>query len=68
MKMDGLEEMGFEERLGLLLDLELAVRETRRIKTRLSKAKLRQNDTIEDIDFRHPRGRDKSLEIRLSGC
>jgi DNA replication protein DnaC len=68
MKMDGLEEMGFEERLGLLLDHEMAVRETRRMKTRLSKAKLRQNGSIEDIDFRHPRGLDKSLVIRLSGC
>jgi DNA replication protein DnaC len=68
MKMDGLEEMGFEERLGLLLDHELAVRETRRMRTRLSKAKLRQNGSIEDIDFRHPRGLDKSLVIRLSGC
>jgi DNA replication protein DnaC len=68
MKMNGLEEMGFEERLGLLLDHELAVRETRRMKTRLSKAKLRQNGSIEDIDFRHPRGLDKSLVLRLSGC
>ena len=68
MKMDGLEEMGFEERLGLLLDHELAVRETRRMKTRLSKAKLRQNGSIEDVDFRHPRGLDKSLVLRLSDC
>ncbi|MBU1567641.1 MAG: IS21-like element helper ATPase IstB [Proteobacteria bacterium] len=68
MRMDGLEEMGFEERLGLLLDHELAVRETRRMKTRLSKAKLRQNGSIEDIDFRHPRGLDKSLVLRLSDC
>jgi DNA replication protein DnaC len=68
MKMNGLEEMGFEERLGLLLDHELAVRETRRMKTRLSKAKLRQDGSIEDIDFRHPRGLDKSLVLRLSDC
>jgi DNA replication protein DnaC len=68
MKMNGLEEMGFEERLGLLLDHEQAVRETRRMKTRLSRAKLRQDGSIEDIDFRHPRGLDKSLVLRLSGC
>ena len=68
MKMNGLEEMSFEERLGLLLDHELAVRETRRMKTRLSKAKLRQDGSIEDIDFRHPRGLDKSLVLRLSDC
>ena len=38
MKMDGLQDIGFEERLGLLLDHEQAVRDTRRLKTRLSKA------------------------------
>jgi len=53
MKMDGLENMEFEERLGLLLDHEQAVRETRQLKTRLRKAKLRQDGSIEDIDFRH---------------
>ncbi len=68
MKMDDIETISFEERLGLLLDHEQAVRETRRMKTRLSKAKLRQNGTVEDIDFRHPRGLDKSLILRLSAC
>lgn len=38
MQMDGLDDMAFEERLGLLLDREQAVRETRRMKTRLRKA------------------------------
>ncbi len=54
LEMDGLEHMGFEERLGLLIDREAAVRETRRLKTRLRKAKLRQNACIEDVDFRSP--------------
>ena len=31
IQMDGLDDMGFEERLGLLLDNEQAVRETRRM-------------------------------------
>jgi DNA replication protein DnaC len=68
MKMGGLNDISFEERLGLLLDHEQAVRETRRLKTRLSKAKLRQDGSIEDIDFRHARGLDKSLVLRLSDC
>ena len=33
------------------------------MKTRLRKAKLRQNGCVEDIDFRHPRGLDNFLEI-----
>jgi len=68
MQMDGLENMGFEERLGILLDREQAVRETRRMKTRLRSAKLRQDGCVEDIDFRHPRGLDKSLVVRLADC
>ncbi len=68
MQMDSLDDMGFEERLGLLLDREMAVRQTRRMNTRLRKAKLRQDSCIEDIDFRHPRGLDKSLVMRLAGC
>ena len=68
MQMDSLDDMGFEERLGLLLDREIAVRQTRRMNTRLRKARLRQDSCIEDIDFRHPRGLDKSLVMRLAGC
>ncbi len=64
MNMDSINDLGFEERLGLLLDREQAARES----TRLRKAKLRQNGSIEDIDFRHPRGLDKSLLLRLADC
>ena len=68
MQMDGPPDMAFEERLGILLDREQAVRETRRMKTRLRKAKLRQQGSVENIDFRHPRGLDKSLVVRLADC
>ena len=49
-------ELTFEERLGLLIDREATERDNRRLKTRLKKARLRQNACMEDIDFRHPRG------------
>jgi len=68
MQMNSLDDMSFEERLGILLDREIAVRQTRRMNTRLRKARLRQDSCIEDIDFRHPRGLDKSLVMRLAGC
>ena len=68
MDMNGLEVMSFEERLAVLLDRELAVRQTRTMNARLRKAKLRQDGSIENIDFRHPRGLDKSLIIRLADC
>nr|WP_320011288.1 IS21-like element helper ATPase IstB [uncultured Desulfobulbus sp.] len=68
MQMNSLADMSFEERLGLLLDREITARETRRLQTRLRAAKLRQDGCIEDIDFRHSRGLDKSLVLRLAGC
>jgi len=68
MNMDSINDLGFEERLGLLLDREQTSRENARMQGRLRKAKLRQNGSIEDIDFRHPRGLDKYLILRLADC
>ncbi len=55
------EELSFEERFGLVVDREYTERENRRLQSRLRLAKLRQNACMEDIDYRHPRGLDKSL-------
>jgi len=66
--IDTINDLSFEERLGLLLDREQTARESARMQTRLRKAKLRQNGSVEDIDFRHPRGLDKSLLLRLADC
>ena len=66
--MTDIEELTFEERLGLLLDRELTERENRRLGTRLKKAKLRHACCIEDLDFRTPRGLDKALILSLAAC
>lgn len=58
--------LNFEERLGLLVDREMTERENRRLTTRLRAAKLRISAAIEDIDFRQPRGLDKSLLLSLA--
>ena len=58
--------LNFEERLGLLVDREMTERENRRLVTRLRTAKLRLSAAIEDIDFRQPRGLDKSLVLSLA--
>ncbi len=68
MQMTDIESLSFEERLGLIVDREATYRENRRLKTRLKKAKLRQNACVEDIDFKHPRGLDKSLMAKLFSC
>lgn len=58
--------LSFEERLGLLIDREMTERENRRLATRLRTAKLRISAAVEDIDFRQPRGLDKSLVLSLA--
>jgi DNA replication protein DnaC len=62
------DSLTFEERLGLLVDRELTERENRRVQIRLRQAKLRQQACMEDIDYRHPRGLDKSLMHSMSTC
>src|SRR5581483_9357964 len=54
-------QLSFEERLGMLVDCEATERENRRLAVRLGKARLRQQAVMEDVDFRHPRGLDRSL-------
>jgi len=63
-----IEALSFEERLGLLVDRELTYRDNRRMTSRLRRAKLRHNACLEDIDYRHPRGLDKSLMTSMVTC
>lgn len=60
--------LSFEERLGLLVDREMTERDNRRLSSRLKRAQLRQVASVEDIDYRHPRGLDKAVMLALSGC
>ena len=61
-------QLSFEERLGLLVDCEVAERESRQNSARLKRAKLKQAATPEDVDFRHSRGLDRTLFTRLMTC
>ena len=63
--MADIEELGFDERLGLLLDREATVRADRRLKARLRNARFRQAATVEDLDFHTLRGLDKALMNEL---
>ncbi|CAO0824851.1 hypothetical protein DFAR_950025 [Desulfarculales bacterium] len=62
------QELGFEEKLGLMVDREAIRRENRRLKNRLAKAKLRHDACLEDIDYRQRCGMDKSLIMALASC
>jgi DNA replication protein DnaC len=68
MQMSDIDRLSFEERLGLLVDREMTERQDRSFKTRLKKAGLRQNACVEDVDFRHRRGLDKAIFLKLSDC
>jgi DNA replication protein DnaC len=68
LRMTGLEDLGFAERLGLLIDREITERENRRLKDRLAKARLRHTATVEDVDLRTPRGLDRSVFLALCSC
>jgi len=68
MDMPDRDSLTFDERFGMLVDAECAERENHRLKTRLKRARLRQLATVEDIDYRHPRGLDKSLMLSMAGC
>src|ERR1700681_1839548 len=57
-----------EDWLRLLLGREVTARDRQRLARRLSQARLRQNAVVEDTDFRAPRGLDRTLFHKLSGC
>lgn len=62
------ENLSFEERLSLLIDIELTDRDNRRLQTRLRRAKFKHDACLEDIDYQSPRGLDKSLLATLAHC
>lgn len=64
--MPDIEDMPFEDRLGLLVDCEETERANRQLKSRLTRAKLRQNACIEDLDTTTARGLDRSLITQLA--
>jgi len=66
LKMPDIEALSTEERLGLMADREMTERDSRRLQTRLRRAKLRHQAAVEDIDYRHPRGLDKALMTKLA--
>lgn len=66
--MSELEELSFEERLGLLVEREATDRASRRLTARLRRAKLREQAAIEDVDWRARRGLDKRQILTLASC
>ncbi len=63
---ENINQLSFEERLGLLIDRKSTERDNRGLMTRLRNARLRQEACIENLDYAHHRGLDKSMMKALS--
>ena len=58
----------FEERLAMLVDAQWLWKENKRMKRLLENARLKLPASMEDIDYRSPRGLDKSVMLSLGRC
>jgi len=68
MRMPNFRDLSFEERLSHMLDNEALYRENKRLSRLLKAAKLREQATMEDLDYNPKRGLDKSVMASLSSC
>lgn len=64
----GCRELCFEERFGLLVDRESTYREDRCLQRLLKEAHLKTQACVEDIDYAHSRGLERSVIAGLSTC
>ncbi|KVO94018.1 IS21-like element helper ATPase IstB [Burkholderia ubonensis] len=61
--------LSFEDRFGMVVERELAWRDTRRLERLLKSAKLKNPQAcIEDIEYKQSRGLDKSVVATLASC
>lgn len=62
------DSLSFQERFGLLVDRQWTWKEDNRMQRLLKNAKLKINACVEDIDYKTPRGIDKTVMLNLSSC
>jgi len=68
LQQPSLNHLSFEERFGILVDRQWTWKEDCRMKRLLEEAKLKINASVEDIDYKSPRGIDRSVILSLSSC
>lgn len=68
LNQPAMNDLSFEERFAFLVDQHFTWKEDRRMQTLLRQARLKDNACVEDIDYKTPRGIDKSVIMSLSGC
>ena len=66
---DELQNLAFDERVSMLVDREFRDREDRKLTRRLRTAKPRyKSASLEDVDFKHPRGLKRQQVLSLGSC
>ncbi|MCP4608216.1 MAG: ATP-binding protein [Planctomycetes bacterium] len=68
LQTNDIDDLSFDERLGLLIDREEIEKSNKRLQTRLRKAKFAQSACVEDLDLKGRRGIDRTLSMKLIGC
>lgn len=66
MQEPDIHQLSFEERFGLLIDRQWDWRQNRALERRLRSARLQGAACVEDIDYRTPRGLDRSVVRSLT--
>jgi len=61
------QKLDFDERFGLIVDKEYLIRQNRRLKRSITKARLKQQASIEDVDFDTPRKLKRAEFLELAG-
>jgi len=62
------QQLAFEERFGMIVEKEYLNRKSKRLKRTISKAKLKQQATIDEIDFKANRGLKRTEFLEFAGC
>lgn len=62
------QELSPQDFIGLLADAEWVYRENRKLQLRLAAARFKLQACVEDIDFGHARGLNKSVMLELASC
>ena len=68
LQQPSLSPLSFEERFGMVVDRQGTWKEDCRMKRLLQEAKLKIQASVEDIDYKSPRGIDRSVMMSLSSC
>lgn len=64
----GLQQLSFEERVGMLVQSQIEFRESRRLERILRTGKLKVQASPEDIDYKTSRGLDRATTASLLSC